>query len=95
MFLTPLQAKRDATAAAPKTARTVLLHGIATHREGLETAWLLLQERGDSPDRQQMASAFSAMRSHGWEISQAVELVQSATGWTGVVVHECANCPCN
>jgi hypothetical protein len=61
----------------------------------VETAWLLLQECGDNPTDAQTRNAVTAMREQGWAIDQAYYLVAAASGWTGQVVHQCANCPCN
>jgi len=76
--------KVDATSPTPKTARTVRLGRELVSREGLETAWLLLQEHSD---RRQ---AIAGMREQGWDIPQAVEFVSLAERWTGNVVSSVA-----
>jgi hypothetical protein len=96
VFLNPTgMPKRDATSPTPRTARDIQMGRERYSREGLETAWLLLQEYGGTPDRNQMSAVYAHMRAQGWDIAQAVELVQAAAGWTGEIVHSCANCPCD
>lgn len=71
----------DATSHAPRTALYVRIHGTLQPREGLETAWLLLAEH----DGVRTAAA-RALADLGWDLTQALELVRVAEGWTGNVV---------
>lgn len=87
--------KIDATSPAPSTARDVKIGRCRYSREGLETAWLLLEQHDEPGTRAALGAAVEAMKADGWETGQAIELARAASGWTGQVVHACANCPCS
>lgn len=79
--------KFDATHPQPRTARGVFFRGERYSREGLETAWLLIQEHNGAPI-QVRASAALYMHKDGWTYEQAVAYVDAAMSWTGNVVQE-------
>lgn len=73
--------KMDATSPTPKSATFVHLGGTKYDRDGIETAWLLLQEHDDNP-----LKAASGLREAGYSIGDTVKLVAAANQWTGRIV---------
>jgi hypothetical protein len=78
--------KYDATSPLPRTARDVTFEGERYARDGLETAWLLLQEHSGCGDSYARTAAIRGMRTEGWAFEQALTYVQAAMSWTGNVV---------